>query len=155
LNIELELIESQKKGEETKQERVKEIYSQRRRIDVIARQLISLAFTNDRFKDIVLTNKEFMPRPFLSVLENPGAESATVFQMQSTYLFGSADNIDLEEEAKELIRQLQLEYYREMQETLKREMKNAEACGEDEKLLEATRKFQDCTQKINSLTINV
>jgi len=155
LNIELELIESQKKGEETKQERVKEIYSQGRRIDVIARQLISLAFTNDRFKDIVLTNKEFMPRPFLSVLENPGAESATVFQMQSTYLFGSADNIDLEEEAKELIRQLQLEYYREMQETLKREMKNAEACGEDEKLLEATRKFQDCTQKINSLTINV
>ena len=156
LSSELDLIEDQKKKENKPEvEQVKEIYSQGRRIDVIARQLVSLAFTNDKFKDIVLANKEFMPRPFLSVLENPGAESATVFQMQSTYLFGTADINDLEEEAKGLIRQLQLEYYRDVQETLKREMKNAEARGEEEKLLEATRKFQDCTQKINSLTINV
>lgn len=156
LSSELDLIEDQKKKENKPEvEQVKEIYSQGRRIDVIARQLVSLAFTNDKFKDIVLANKEFMPRPFLSVLENPGAESATVFQMQSTYLFGAADINDLEEEAKGLIRQLQLEYYRDIQEVLKREMKNAEARGEDEKLLEATRKFQDCTQKINSLTINV
>lgn len=153
---ELDLIESQKKKENKPMiEQMKEIYSQERRIDVIARQLVSLAFTNDKFKDIILENKEFMPQSFLSVLENPEAESATVFQMQSTYLFGVADINDLEEEVKELVRQLQLEYYRDIQEVLKREMKNAEACGEDEKLLEATRKFQDCTQKINSLTINL
>jgi DNA primase len=156
LDSELDLIESQKKrGDESESEKTKEVRPQERRIDVIARQLLSLAFTNDEFKDIVLENKEFMPQPFLSVLQNPGAESAIVFQMQSTYLFGTTDNNDLKNEAKGLIRQLQLEYYRDVQETLKREMKNAEAKGEEEKLLEATRKFQDCTQKINSLTINV
>jgi len=156
LSSELESIESENEKEKKPEiQQMKEVSSQELRIDIIARQLVSLAFTNDKFKDIVLANKEFMPRPFLSVLENPGAESAMVFQMQSTYLFGSADNNDLEEETKGLICQLQLEYYRGVQEMLKREMKNAEARGDEEKLLEATRKFQDCTQKINSLTINV
>ena len=152
LEEELESIEASKKTPENKQnEPTKEDRQFERRIDIIAKQLISLAFTDDEFRGIVLENKEFMPRPFLSVLENPGAESATVFQMQSTYLFGTADHDDLKKEAQELIRQLKLEYYKAIRDALQREIKEAGIQGDEEKLLEATRKFQECAKKIDSL----
>ncbi|RJQ25276.1 DNA primase [Candidatus Parcubacteria bacterium] len=152
LSEELEHIEHEKQDGKAEEVPMKEKHQFERRIDIIARQLTSLAFTNDEFRGIVLENKEFMPRPFLSVLENPGAESATVFQMQSTYLFGSADHEELKKEALELIKQLKLEYYKAIREALQREIKEAGVVGDEEKLLEATRKFQECTQKMHQLS---
>lgn len=152
LSEELEHIEHEKRDGKVEEVPMKEKHQFERRIDIIARQLTSLAFTNDEFRGIVLENKEFMPRPFLSVLENPGAESATVFQMQSTYLFGSADHEELKKEALELIKQLKLEYYKAIREALQREIKEAGVAGDEEKLLEATRKFQECTQKMHQLS---
>lgn len=154
LEEELDSIETSKKSSEKEEEQpMKENHQFERRIDIIARQLTALAFTNDEFKGIVLENKEYMPRPFLSVLENPGAESATVFQMQSTYLFGSADHDELKKEAQELVRQLKLEYYKSIRDALQREIKEVERQGDEKKLLEATGKFQECVQKIHSLTL--
>jgi DNA primase len=121
------------------------------RVSRIAKQLVAIAFTNEQLKGIILENKEYMPKGFVDVLMHPEAESAEMLQMQSTHLFGSADEKELTKECNELIRQLQLEYFKRAQEDIKYVIKIAEQDGDDATLQEAMGKFQEMSKKINAL----
>lgn len=121
------------------------------RIDRIAKRLCALAFTNDAVKGMIIENKEYMPRAFAQLLEHPEADSAELFQMQSSYLFGAADEKQIRDESADLITHLKLEYFKREQEALKHAIKRAGQEGDEEKLLEATKKFQECSNRINEL----
>lgn len=123
------------------------------RVSRIAKRLLSVAFTNDELKGIILSNKEYMPRGFVDILEHPEAESAGMLQMQSTYLFGTADIKEVREECAELLKQLQLEYFKRAQEGARGEIKEAEQADDEEKLRAAIAKFQEFSKKINELKL--
>ena len=121
------------------------------RIDRIAKRLCALAFTNEAVKGMIIDNKEYMPRAFAQMLEHPEADSAELFQMQSSYLFGAADEKQIRDESADLITHLKLEYFKREQEALKQAIRRAGQEGDEEKLLEATKKFQECSNRINEL----
>ncbi|MFA6365387.1 MAG: DNA primase [Candidatus Paceibacterota bacterium] len=121
------------------------------RTERIAKRLLALAFTNEALKGIISENKEYMPKVFSQMLEHPEAESAELFQMQSSYLFGTADEKDVRNECYELIKQLKLEYFKREQDDLKRSINAAEKSGDEAKFLEAMGKFQELSKKMNEL----
>ncbi len=121
------------------------------RVSRISRQLVQIAFTSDELKGIILQNKEYMPRGFIDIIEHPEAESAGLSQMQSSYTFGSADADEIRKECSELIKQLQLEFFKRAQEGAKDELRAAEQEGDDEKFSSAMGKFQEFSKKINEL----
>ncbi len=121
------------------------------RVSRISRQLVQIAFTSDELKGIILQNKEYMPRGFVDIIEHPEAESAGLSQMQSSYTFGSADAAEIRKECSELIKQLQLEFFKRAQEGAKDEVRAAEQEGDDEKFSLAMGKFQEFSKKINEL----
>lgn len=71
--------------------------------------------------------------------------------MQSSYTFGSADAAEIRKECSELIKQLQLEFFKRAQEGAKDELRAAEQEGDDEKFSSAMGKFQEFSKKINEL----
>ena len=121
------------------------------RVSRIARQLVQIAFTSDELKGIILQNKEYMPRGFVDIIEHPEAESAGLSQMQSSYTFGSADAEEIRKECSELIKQLQLEFFKRAKEGAKDVLRAAEQEGDDEKFSSAMGKFQEFSKKINEL----
>lgn len=121
------------------------------RVDIIAKRLVSMAFTNDALKDMILTNKEYMPQGFVNAIEHPEAKSVEMLQMQSSYLFGSTDEKTLQGECLELIKQLKLEHLKRGQDTAKDEARLAERAGNDVKYDEAMKKLNEISKQMNEL----
>ena len=123
------------------------------RVTMISKRLVSMAFTNETLKGMILANKEYMSRGFVDAIEHPEAESVEMLQMQSSYLFGSTDEKNALAECTELIKQLKLEYFKHAQELARDAIRIAGRSGDEEKLLEATAQFQEFSKKINDLKL--
>lgn len=123
------------------------------RVEVISRRLVSMSFTNEAIKAMILANKEYMSRGFVDAIERPEAQSADLLQMQSSYIFGQADEKATINECAELIKQLKLEYLKRAQEQAKDTIRIAEREGDEAKLNEATRKFAELSKQINELKL--
>ncbi len=139
-----------KKSSASNSEITKEQFEESR-VDMIAKRLVSLSFTNDKLKDMILTNKEYMPQGFVNAIEHPEAESVEMLQMQSSYLFGSTDEKTLQGEYLELIKQLKLEHLKRVQDATRDIIRAAERIGNDEKYDEAMKKMNEISKQMNDL----
>lgn len=121
------------------------------RLDAIASRLVTLAFTNGDFLDIVKNNRELLPVFHREILDNPNSEAGAKFQMQASYAVELADKELVTKEFNELIRQLEMDSLRKEQATLKEKVRLAEVSGDEEKIARAMQKFHDLSKRLNEL----
>jgi len=147
LNLSKVEKENSKETEEKKENAPEE------RIDRIARRVIALAFTNPQFWDIILENKEYFPIFYASIIENPQGDSNTLLEMYSSYIAGSSDEKTLRDELTELVRQLQIEFFKKQQVELKKKIYDAQKLGDENAVVSAVEAFQKLSKKMNDFTL--
>jgi len=152
LRDELENIKIGKKSSPQTEETEIEKKAPEERVDKIAKRAIALAFTHKQFWDIILKNKEYFPRSYLGVIENPQTDSSALLEMYSSYIAGSSDETALKEEVEELTRQLYVEFLKKQQVELKKNIYNAHKIGNEDEVTKTMEKLQELSKKINDLT---
>jgi len=121
-------------------------------LDAVARRLIALALTREDFLVKLRANSELLPPPYRKILDDPTEETHGLLELQSSYEFASADADKLEKEFRDLITRLETVSLRERQESLKRELKNAQNAGNEDSVNRILSDFSDVTKKLNELS---
>lgn len=123
------------------------------RIDVIARRIIALAFTDDKLSVILQQHKSSLPKQYGAIIDNPTSEEAGMYQLHGSYLREKSKE-DSTKEFHELLRQLEIETLRTEQRMLRDEMRKAEQSGDEKALSIAFEKFNVLAQKLNQHTLS-
>jgi DNA primase len=120
--------------------------------DAVAKRLVALALTKDKFLNILKANSQLLPPVFQKILENPSEEARGILELQSSYEFTDANEDKLEKEFKDLIRRLETVELRERQTIIKRNLKLAQANGKEDLMNQLLRDFSEITKRLNDFT---
>jgi len=132
-----------------------------KRSELITERLLSLISFKDDFKTLIQTHVEFMPGNYKAVYEAmSGVENKTrtmeeilnLINLRSSFeLAGLAKEEKVREEFENLLRELELEYFKERKDEIKRQIAVAEADGNEGELLIKLKEFDNITKRIQKL----
>lgn len=123
------------------------------RLEMIANRLGIVAFTDPKFLAIIAENKEWLPDHVRRAIEEPASQSAQAFEMQASFIATRLSKEVLERECRELIRQLKIAVLKRRQESARRDIRLAEAHGDENVLEEAMKQFQSLSSELHVLTV--
>jgi len=120
--------------------------------DAVAKRLVALALTKDKFLNILKANSQLLPPVFQKILENPSEEARGLLELQSSYEFADADEDKLEKEFRDLMRRLETVELRERQAIIKKSLKMAQASGKEDLMNQLLGDFSEITKRLNDFT---
>lgn len=121
------------------------------RWELVSERLISIAFTNEEFWDIIKKNKDYLPKSHQTFLDNPDREKAPIFEMRSSYEFSELKPNEIKKEFGDLLTQVKLESLKIQQAILKTEIQKAENEENEQKLGEVIDSFNKISKQIQEL----
>lgn len=123
------------------------------RVDLIAGRVLALAFTNDKFFDILRSKKSLLPPRYQKLLDNPNSEETSMYQLHASYLFNETNPDATAKEFGELLRQLESESLLTEREKAKEIVRRAGAIGNEKELSEAIKTFDTIAKRIDELKL--
>ncbi len=120
--------------------------------DAVARRLISLALTKEKFLTILKANSQLLPPLYQKILSNPAEETRGLLELQSSYEFAGASEDRLEKEFRDLIKRLEVVGLKERQSSLKKAVRTAQSADNEEFVNQLLGDFSDVTKRLNDLT---
>lgn len=144
---EFENIEKSKTYEKEPEEAEK--LAPEERVDLISCRLLVLVFANNQFFHIVKDNRKLFPKKYQEMIDNPKSEEAVFLEMKSTCEVGSIKKKETEEELRELLRQLEIEYLKNKQIDLKDRARKLN--DDDKEKLAVLKEFQDIARQVDKL----
>jgi len=161
LNEELGNLKKQEGVIQANRKEVPEPEESMSRIDLISRQIISIALRDKRYADIAGPYCEFLPPAYKAAYAQavrketadeavPGAEEiASLASMRSGLEAG--DEANLEAELQALCRQVKLGHFKERRQKLAAEIRRAEAGGNDEVLKGFLKEFDLVSREMHNI----
>ena len=117
---------------------------------MLGKHILAIAFTNDRFWDIIRNHKDWFPDSLRQIIQNPQDSEGALIAMKSGMIAGTGEAI-LEKEMKDLLTQLHIEVLRKEQDELRNEIRKAGKDGNEEKVLELMKKIGTVARKLDEL----
>lgn len=164
LSEELEQIEENRSDKASNNEAVIPRLEEKKtlkRSELITERLLSLISFKDDFKNLIKTHVEFMPSNYRIVYDAmSGTETKTrvmeemlnLINLRSSFeLAGLAKEEKVREEFENLLRELELEYFKEQKDEIKRQIAVAESSGNEDELLIKLKEFDNITKRIQKL----
>jgi hypothetical protein len=108
-----------------------------------------VAFTNPEFLATVRQHIELVPEPYRTLLASPGSEAAAATEMRAATL--SEDLCKLDEEFRDLMRQLRIETLMERQAAARIKLRVAEAEGNEAEMTRLGTAFQEISRDLDLL----
>lgn len=119
------------------------------RREAIASRLAVVAFTNPEFLATVRQHIELVPEPYRTLLASPGSEAAAAAEMKAAAL--PEDPRKLDEEFRDLMRQLQIETLIERQAAARVKLRVAEAEENETEMARLGVAFQEISRELDLL----
>ena len=127
------------------------------RIDLIAQRLITLAAEKKKFQQEIKKYFEYLPKDYQIVYETiinktPITEErlSKLINLISTRLGLESQNEEIDKEFKELLTQLKSESIKEKKKIVAKLIKEAEASGDEKKLKQVLKEFDETLKKENN-----
>jgi len=128
------------------------------RLNLLCQKILSLILSKPEFLPAVVLNRDYFPVEWQKFLDDPtllqsGAKNELVsfLDLRSSYEFSDLDEPALKKESQELIKYLKIEFLKNQNNQVQKEIKTAQEKN-DKNLLDASlKKFQKISQEINNL----
>jgi len=134
-----------------KEEAVSEVFQKPSRLDLIAERLFTLAFSKENFFSQLSSYRKYLPDRFKEILDEPNGEKAAFLKMKASYEFNETALEVLEKEFNDLLKHLQIEFFKEERLKLKDEINEAEKKNDSETLEKKTSLFYRLNQELHRL----
>ncbi len=121
-----------------------------KRIDRIARRLLTVAFSDDSFYAEVESEQDLLPEHYQDILLRRTAEGG-LLELEASYLFNNVPHEELADELKELMRQLRIEMLKVKQKEIKSRIASVIGEAERERLL---KQFSELSGELDTLRTN-
>jgi DNA primase len=164
LSEELERIEESRPDKDFNNETMAPRFEEKKvlkRSELITERLLSLISVKDDFKNMIQTHVEFMPSNYRVVYDAMSGnavqtrameEMLNLINLRSSFELASlAKEEKVLEEFKNLLRELEVEYFKEQIDEVKRQIAVAESDGNDDELLIKLKEFDNITKRIQKL----
>ncbi len=121
------------------------------RTDRICRRILAFAFFDPTFLEAVRKEEKLLPERYQTILREPEGETAARIAMQGAHLFGGVRRASLEEEVKELLRELRLEVLRLKREEIRLKIREFERSGREADSLRFLREYQEVSREMDAM----
>ncbi len=130
------------------------------RRDILAERILSLAGVRTELGEKLLSYKEFMPSNYWEVYEytkgksNPGSkleELLTIISLRSSFELDILGEERVQGEFEKLLYELELEYLKEKQEQIRREVAEAEIGDNPEEVAAKLKLFDEVSRKVQDI----
>ncbi len=153
LQREMEQLEIKDKSISTELEqqcKTGEVFSSSRLV-LITDRLFALAFHNQSFWEELKNLKKLIPDDYKPILDNPKSDSASLYDLGSSFIAMHSDEDSLKKEFENLINQLKIEVLEEKKKVLKNKLKQPQAKGDKKDLMKTRELFYSITKQIDEL----
>ena len=121
------------------------------RIDRICRRLLTFAFFEASFSEVLDGEVEILPERYSQILREPDGEVASRVAMQAAHELGGVSRAALEDEFQALLRGLRFEVLRQKREELRLKIREFERSGHEAESQRFLGEFQDVSQKMDRM----
>ncbi|OGG39696.1 DNA primase [Candidatus Jorgensenbacteria bacterium RIFCSPLOWO2_01_FULL_45_25b] len=127
------------------------LLSRPRRIELIAKRLVSLALLRAPFFERLMEHREWLPKEYCSILEEPQGVPATELSMLGSYEFGGAKEEELLKEFDDLLSYIQLEFLKQRRNELRLKIRECERKGTNEESQTFLAEFHSLSREMDKL----